>query len=229
LRGSPAYAKPNREPSGAPPGVARGVPACEVLAMPNVQAEIETALLAASKDPDEGVRNAVAQALEAWDTRGRVEDMLEALDDPSKIVQVRALYALGDVRDPRATEGLIQVLRSAPVDQRGIAIRLLGQRRDPRAIGPLMEALDDPSVDVRMLAVEALGGFQDGRLTEVFLAMLPGAEEEVQLKLLEVLAPLGDPRSIPVLLPLLQDPSAAVRRLAAEALGQAELPPPNDQ
>jgi HEAT repeat protein len=88
-----------------------------------------------------------------------------------------------------------------------------------------MEALDDPSMDVRVLAVEALSGFHDARLTEVFLAMLPDAEEELKLKLLEVLVPLGDPRSLPSLLPLLQDPDPAIRRLAAEALGQAELPP----
>jgi HEAT repeat protein len=197
--------------------------------MANLNDEVEAALGAAARDPDDGVRQAVVEALESCDSRRRIGDILRTVEEGDMGDRIRALYALGAVRDLRATEGLVQVMRSAPADMRGIAIRLLGKRRDEQAIAPLMEALDDPNLDVRILAVESLSMFRDLRLNDVFVTMLPGAEEGLKIAILQVLVQQADHRAARAVLPLLQAPNPSIRRLAAEVLAEAALPPSEDE
>ena len=72
------------------------------------------------------------------------------------VTRSEAARVLGELRDPRSTQALLDQLSSPdPVARRAIA-QALGRIRDPRAAEGLMEASSDRDLGVREAAIEAL-------------------------------------------------------------------------
>ena len=86
-----------------------------------------------------------------------VEPLIQALNDESEDVRLRAAEALGKIGDTRAVEPLIQALKDKRVSVQMNTAEALGKMGDERAVKPLIQALKDEYDSVRREAAETLG------------------------------------------------------------------------
>ena len=113
---------------------------------------------------------------------------------------------MGALREQAPTGGLVEALAAAREPfARQLLADLLGDRGDAAAAEPLAAALEDPDEGVRASAADALG--------KVFMADEPPGPEVAQRVGAAMLARLE------------ADPSAAVRRTLASAVGAARYEP----
>jgi hypothetical protein len=148
-------------------------------------------------DKDPHVRRCAARALGS----GMVKDLrspgllLTDLGDPDPDVRRSVADALGNMREPRAVEPLIPLLKDSNYLIRMSVAYALGSIRDPRGVEPLVaEFTDEARGDYRYSLIKALGD-------------------------------IGDPRAIPVLkkeaeIGSANDTSGSLRRAARKALEQ---------
>jgi HEAT repeat protein len=83
-----------------------------------------------------------------------------------------AAEALGRLRDPRAVDVLVEVLKDQPNGVQNNAIRALGRIGDARAIVPLKAILDDPeSIHYRaiLFSLELIGGDDTRKIVDKYL------------------------------------------------------------
>lgn len=93
-----------------------------------------------------------------------IDALLPGLRSPDLFVRGRVVIKLGALKDARAVDALVDVLRTD--DDWGIrenVVKALATLKDTKAVDPLIAALRDPHKDVRMNAVLALGGIGDKR------------------------------------------------------------------
>jgi HEAT repeat protein/energy-coupling factor transporter ATP-binding protein EcfA2 len=124
------------------------------------------------------------------------------------------------VRDARAIDSLIIMLRDPEKDVRIFAASALRKIGDARAVEPLIAALNDTSMAVRFYAMDALGKIGDVRAVEPLIALLCDPDPNVRREAIEVLGRIGDTRAVRPLIVALRDPDSKVRREAAYALGK---------
>lgn len=104
-------------------------------------------LVASLNDENFNVRNSSAEALTAIGEKS-VEPLIKVLNDDKLGSQILTAKILGDIKDPRAVEPLIQSLLLAAADNRSWnfrfeATRALGKIKDPRAVEALEIMLGD--------------------------------------------------------------------------------------
>jgi HEAT repeat protein len=87
----------------------------------------------------------------------------QILPIPYYSVRDNAIYALGQLADPRAIDPLVKMLKNK--DARLLAVEALGNYRDQRAVDALIGALDDDQ-SIRWMAVHMLGRVGDARVLE---------------------------------------------------------------
>ncbi len=148
--------------------------------------------------------------------------LVRASSDPSDVVRLRAVTALGDRRGHVIVEPLVLRLTDASLEVRMAAVSALGSAVSPEAFEGLMKALTGAPLDVRERIAEALSrGARD-----LLFARLDELEKSTSLDVrLGVAWTLGktlDPRAVPVLARFLRDPSAPLRASAAGALAKIE-------
>ena len=92
--------------------------------------------------------------------------LIQNINDPDHHVREAAVSDLGNLRDARAVEPLIDALNGyenslqnvEDADARMMAAKVLGNLNDTRAVEPLIDALgNDPYFITRSFAAEALG------------------------------------------------------------------------
>jgi hypothetical protein len=110
--------------------------------------------------------------------------LMELSDAPCRVVQTCAIYALGELGDPRAVEGLRAKLASPSPHVRRIAASALGKIADPRAVPQLIGLAQDrlEQIMVRCASVHALGRFQDMRAVEALQRLARQATSPVQVE-----------------------------------------------
>lgn len=117
-----------------------------------------------SVGPPKAPRTLAAEQIDRFASQGDVESLASALRSPDLFIRGRAVIKLGALKNPRAVDPLVEVLRT---DQdwgiRENAVKALASIKDASAVDPLIAALRDPHKDVRMNAVLALGGLGDKR------------------------------------------------------------------
>jgi hypothetical protein len=153
---------------------------------------------------------------------------------------------LGKIRDPRAVEPLVAVLKDVDYGVRENAAKALGKDAvepliatlkdpdpnarisaakalaeiGPEAVEPLIAALEDPNPDARFLAADALGKIKDPRAVEPLVAVLKDADYGVRENAAKALGK----DAVEPLIATLKDPDSSVRQNAAEALGNIKDP-----
>jgi HEAT repeat protein len=144
-----------------------------------------------------------------------VPPLIELLKVPG--AQQMAAKQLGEMREPRAVDGLIALLSDTDTLTRSAAARALGQIGDARAIQPLIENLKDPEKGVGD-AAEALVEFKDARVADALISGLKG-NRDVRTGSARALRVLVDPRTVEPLIAALSDHDDWVKAEIAETLG----------
>jgi HEAT repeat protein len=140
-------------------------------------------------------------------------------------VRVAAVYALGRLRDPRATEALIAAAQSEDSEVRRRAVECLAENEDPRGRALVVEALKDKDGGVRAVAVSGLWKVQDPQALERAVAALGDKDENVRRFAARALGRSGDDRVVAPLMETLKDPAQPVRAAAAVELERLTSPP----
>lgn len=164
-------------------------------------------------------------AKQEWDTLAKlgqpaVEPLIEALKEEDSWVRPKAAAeALGNIRDAKAVETLIEALNDKNKNVRKGATRALGKIGQP-AVEPLIEVLNDKNKDVREGATRALGNIGDTKAVEPLIKALEEGDSFVRQQAAEALGKIKDARTVEPLIEALKDKDMGVRGQTAEALGK---------
>jgi HEAT repeat protein len=148
-----------------------------------------------------------------------VEGLVHALRD-STDPQVRqyAAYLLGNARNPRAIQPLIESLGDfdkSVREQATLALSAIGKA----AIEPLSAAMKEPKWETRYRAVEALGRIADEKAVQPLIQALKDNRDHVRYMAAKGLREFGDSDAIDPMIILLKDENRYVRTMAVRALG----------
>ncbi|MCK4623487.1 MAG: HEAT repeat domain-containing protein [Desulfuromonadales bacterium] len=177
------------------------------------------ALQALLNDPDPGVKQAAATALDAVEAVADLDQLLDRLKRGARDERIAAAYALERINVAKVYPALLAALQSRDPDLRLVAVQVLGAKKHPKTLGALARMLDDPEPGIQAEAARVLSGFADRRLPG-YLAPLVNRDEQVALAAIETLGVLAFPEGEEPLLKALVDERTQVRRLAAEMLGR---------
>jgi HEAT repeat protein len=128
---------------------------------------------------------------------------------------------IGRLKDHRAVEQLIAVLKDKTANVRMNAAYGLGALKDTRALQPLIESLKDAEWNVRSAAVWALGRIENRDAVQPILDALNNDESwDVRKSAVGALAELSNLQAVPQLISVLKnDKDFRIRQAAAHALG----------
>ena len=134
--------------------------------------------------------------------------------------QVRqyAAYLLGQAKNPRAIQPLIEALADfdkSVREQATLALSTIGKA----AIEPLAEAMKEPKWETRYRAAEALGKIADEKAVQPLIQGLKDNRDHVRYMAAKGLHDLGDSDAVEPLIILLKDENVYVRLMAVHALG----------
>ncbi|MDB4306237.1 HEAT repeat domain-containing protein [bacterium] len=143
---------------------------------------------------------------------------IDALESSDPKIQFKAAQFLGEMKDPRAFQPLINCLKNDNHYYRVAAVMGLGVLGDSRAVEPLIFALKDEKENVRFRTAEALGKIGDPRAVEPLISSLEDDDKYVIIYAAEALGIIGDTRAVSYLIPLLK--KRATRRTSLQSLKQ---------
>ncbi len=140
-------------------------------------------------------------------------------------VRSGAARELGEIKDPRAVDPLITVLKKdLNADVRQAAASALGNIKDLRAVNPLIAALKDANASVRQQAAWALGKIKDARAAGPLITALGDADSYLRQLAALALGDIKDPLAVEPLIAALNDADHGVRDHAASSLGKIRDP-----
>jgi HEAT repeat protein len=141
---------------------------------------------------------------------------LQNSTDPK--VRQYAAYLLGQAKNPRAIQPLIEALADfdkAVREQATLALSSIGKA----AVEPLAEAMKEEKWQTRYRAAEALGKIADERAVKPLIQGLKDNRDHVRYMAAKALRELGDSNAIEPMVILLKDENLYVRLMAVRALG----------
>ena len=151
--------------------------------------------------------------------KGGLESMVKALRN-STDPQVRqyAAYLLGEAKNPRAIQPLIEALADfdkSVREQATFALSSIGKA----AVEPLAAAMKEPKWETRYRAAEALGMIADEKAVKPLIQGLKDNRDHVRYMAAKGLRELGDSDALEPMIILLGDENKYVRMMAVRALG----------
>src|SRR5690349_16578853 len=108
-------------------------------------------------EAESSARSLLQEALECADLEVRVERLIRLLTHWNRDVRLKAVKALGDLRNAKAIPSLIDRLHDCYIIIQLAAILALGRIGGPLAIESLASVLKDENESIRLIAVESLG------------------------------------------------------------------------
>jgi len=147
---------------------------------------------------------------------GELVKALHEHTDPQ--VRQYAAYLLGQAKNPRAVQPLIEALADfdkSVREQAMLALSKIGKA----AIEPLAEAMKEPKWEVRYRAAEALGKIADEKAVQPLIQGLKDNRDHVRYMAVKGLHELQDSEAIEPMIILLKDENTYVRSMAVHALG----------
>jgi HEAT repeat protein len=170
---------------------------------------------------DEQARIAAVGALGKLRASDAVEQILEIANNESDPWAVRkaSVEALGDIRDARAVNSLVNTLNDQYATVREASALALGKIGSKEAITPLLAALDTSTLwALRVAAANALGEIGDRRATVPLSNMLRDRYSAVREAAATALSKICDPEALDPLLHALDDPNENVQEAVMHAL-----------
>jgi len=178
-----------------------------------------TVLAAALRNRDPEIRAAAAQLIVAHSIAIDPRALIHGLNDSNPNVRRHCATALGRLRSREAIRPLFMLLQDDNWFVRAEAAAALGQVGDPRAAGWLVQLLNDPDPYVRLCAGTALLEVTGDSHRTMLLQAYDRATPTAKINLAIALAKLREPVAIDHLISATQTNDVALRRRAAEALG----------
>jgi HEAT repeat protein len=178
------------------------------------------ALIGSLEDDDRAIRIRAT-----WELKSRVRDqktpemvsaLLTALKDSEPEVRKNAAEALGEIKDPRAVEPLLEALKDP--SSVSVASLALSEIKDPRALPVLLKMLGDESQASREGAATALARIGTPAI-EPLISVLASPNDNVREIAAWALGEIGDPKAVTALTHLVKDKNMLVRAKAIESLG----------
>ena len=157
-----------------------------------------------------------------------VPRLIEEVDSEYIRVRFEVVKILGRLKDERATAPLIGALEDRSAKVAAVAAWGLGQLRAAEAVEPLLRYSGEASKDVRKEVVRSLGlcyndslppAIADSAYSQVFRA-LKDPTPKVRINALQGMLHFGYRGAADELIRMTRDPSARVRHVAVQALGQ---------
>jgi MFS family permease len=166
-----------------------------------------TGLMAFRNAGIEGKRVAIVERLGATRSPLSVNELIEALDDPSFSVRYEAIVsAARTVRDPRLTEALLKLLKGADPGLQMAAVWALGRTGGEAATPTLRDLLDSPYRSMRAQVARALGMLHDvGSGTRLIAMFHAEVDPALRVAYGSAIAALGRSDALPNLLDLLRE------------------------
>nr|WP_320160658.1 HEAT repeat domain-containing protein [uncultured Methanoregula sp.] len=165
-----------------------------------------------------GIREEIARTLQKLGGPA-VEPMVHALESQDPDVRRRALWVLGNIRDPRVLGPVIGGLNDESPECRKEAVLALGTLRDPRAIPFLSRALSRDE-DLVPDAIMALGEIPDPAAIKVIIPFIRAPGAGIRIHAVRALSKSQDISVIGTLTSALDDPDSGVRIAVIAAMGQ---------
>jgi HEAT repeat protein len=156
-----------------------------------------------------------AEELEKQDLGGLIKALHEHTDPQ---VRQYAAYLLGQAKNPRAIQPLIEALADfdkSVREQATLALSAIGKA----AIEPLAEAMKEPRWETRYRAAEALGKIADEKAVQPLIQGLKDNRDHVRYIAAKGLHDLRESDAVEPLIILLKDENTYVRLMAIRALG----------
>jgi HEAT repeat protein len=141
----------------------------------------------------------------------------QRLKGPDESLRAGVARVMGESRDPRAVQALLEAVSTAG-DTGATSAAALIQIGDPAAVEPLIELLDNGSEQVRLYAAYALGGLKDRRAVTALARTLGDPSSSVRGIAAHALGQIGSRDALEPLGRALDDRSSHVRATAAYAL-----------
>ncbi len=162
------------------------------------------ALLKIMADPDKQNRECAAAAL-ARIGAPSVEPLLGLLGAADLNTRENAIWALGEIKDPKAIAPLGNLLKDRAMMIRARAAESLGQIKAGVPTAPLLEALKDEKPLVRVKAIESLAALRKPEVVGAIIPMINDANAYVRDTAAVSLGALKDPHAVDPLLALLSE------------------------
>ena len=148
-----------------------------------------------------------------------IQGLIHALTDSTDPrVRQYAAYLLGQAKNPRAIQPLIEAMADfdkSVREQATLALSNIGKA----AVGQLSDAMKEPKWETRYRAAEALGRIADDKAVQPLIKALSDNRDHVRYMAAKGLRELGDSDAIEPLIILLKDENVYVRTMAVRALG----------
>jgi HEAT repeat protein len=129
----------------------------------------------------------------------RLVTLFEASRGEDPRVRRYLALSLGEIRDPRAVDALMDALDDADLMTRIYAAWALGAIGEPRAASRLLPLLDNDDPDLRKVAAYALGALEAPGTAGPLKALLNDPVEDVAWNAALALSRRGDPAGLPLL------------------------------
>ena len=142
----------------------------------------------------------------------------ELRDNTDPLVRQYAAYLLGNAKNPRAIQPLVEALGDfdkSVREQATLALSSIGKA----AVASLTEAMKEPRWETRYRAAEALGRIADEKAVQPLVQALKDNTDHVRYMAAKGLREIGDSDAVEPMVILLRDENRYVRMMAARALG----------
>ena len=186
-------------------------------------------------------RTKAANELIRFDADEVVPLLIDEADSGYIRVRFEVINLLGRFKDERAVPTLVGALKDKSPRVAAMAAWALGQVRSPDGLPALLKYTRDPTVEVRQYVLGALGACHDNELEPVLSdsayrvvrRALAARKPKWRIAALQSLREYGYRDAAKDVIRLSHDPSAEVRHVAVQALGQIgsgqhALPAPKD-
>lgn len=169
----------------------------------NVRKSAAEALKAIGWEPINGEGIYYLIALNDWKKlihlgTSAVEPLLEVLqDENSSTLHRECIKALGEIKDKRAVEPLLNVLQKKETSLLQEAVKALGQIGDKKSVKPLISVLQNEDISsLRGQTIRSLGSIKDKRAVEPLIEALQREIQKPRLEanttiIIEVVGALG--------------------------------------
>jgi len=159
---------------------------------------------------------------------GRIGDstattaLVKTLGDES--LTIDAANALAEIGDPKAVDGLLDLIGNDDASIRQAAVSALNSVIEPSMSERIIPLLHDPDPNVRESAVKIAGYFGYPDAAGALLELSHDANERVRCAAIEHLPYVEDERAFEILVEAIKAESPDVRAAAARALGTMDTP-----